>query len=203
MMHKGGRRWLRAVMVFGTALSSCLWVFSGPAQAQGIPLAGGSFFLIKPMHANGTRCLDVSNASGEDGTPVVSARCWGGSNQLWTTRLRGAGYEIAPLHSSYLNMCLAVSHFHMWNERASVVQEKCSGRNNQIWRFFSVDNGAEVNVRRPAVGQFVEFRSVVSGKCMDVAHMSLAHGAPVVQAGCWNGANQRWVVTALTNEGGG
>jgi hypothetical protein len=30
------------------------------------------------------------------------------------------------------------------------------------------------------------------GKCLDVAHMSIAHGAPVIQGDCWDGANQRW-----------
>ena len=31
-----------------------------------------------------------------------------------------------------------------------------------------------------------------SGKCLDVAHMSTAHTANVIQGTCWRGYNQQW-----------
>ncbi|WP_416371250.1 RICIN domain-containing protein [Streptomyces sp. MB09-01] len=65
----------------------------------------------------------------------------------------------------------------------------------QAWRFVTVTDGREVNVDRPQVGQFVQVRSVVSGKCMDVAHASGDHGTAVIQANCWDGQNERWAVT--------
>ncbi len=47
--------------------------------------------------------------------------------------------------------------------------------------------------RVPAIGRLVEIRpSHVSNMCLDVAHLSIAHGADVIQARCWTGPNQQW-----------
>ncbi|TDB82225.1 hypothetical protein E1091_18780, partial [Micromonospora fluostatini] len=46
---------------------------------------------------------------------------------------------------------------------------------------------------------YYETRPQHSGKCLDVAHASNAHGASVVQGDCWGGTNQHWRFVNLGN----
>ena len=60
--------------------------------------------------------------------------------------------------------------------------------------------GAALTGAAPA--QAVDYFKVVaehSRKCLDVRHASVAHGAPVIQGDCWNGANQLWRLVRMDN----
>jgi hypothetical protein len=58
----------------------------------------------------------------------------------------------------------------------------------------ALDGAAEAPVLRAGVppGQYYELIAIHSLKCVDVANASVAHAAPVVQATCWGGGNQKW-----------
>ena len=44
----------------------------------------------------------------------------------------------------------------------------------------------------PAAAPFVEIRSDMNHKCLDIHEFNNANGAQVVMWDCWGGANQRW-----------
>jgi hypothetical protein len=51
-----------------------------------------------------------------------------------------------------------------------------------------------------AAEKYYEIVALHSRKCVDVANASVAHAAPIVQANCWGGGNQKW---RLKDLGGG
>ncbi|MFF8847563.1 RICIN domain-containing protein [Streptomyces sp. NPDC015127] len=183
------RRTARAAAILGTALASALWGFTGPAQAAEV--LDGVHYLIKPDHARGTMCLDVANQSTALGADVIQATCWNGWNQQWRIeRVAGDYFVIRARHSG---KCLDVAYA-SYSHGADVIQADCRGTTNQQWRFMVETNGYAQVVPggKPQVGQLVQIRPRHSNKCLDVADLSIAHGANVLQGTCWNGPNQLW-----------
>ncbi|MFG2296987.1 RICIN domain-containing protein [Streptomyces sp. NPDC048603] len=183
------RRTARAAAVFGTALAGALWGLTGPARAAEV--LDGAHYMIKPDHARGAMCLDVANMSTAHGADVLQGSCWNGWNQQWRIeRLSGDWFLIRARHS---NKCLDVADA-SYSHGADVVQADCWGGTNQQWRFVVETNGYPQVVPggKPQVGQPVQIRARHSNKCLDVANLSIAHGANVLQGTCWNGPNQLW-----------
>ena len=84
----------------------------------------------------------------------------------------------------YSGLCLDVAHAspaHL----ARVIHGRCPGAGgyNQQWRRAATDSG------------YFRYhpRHTGPGKCLDVAHLSIAHNVPVIQGDCWSpGHNQQW-----------
>lgn len=130
-------------------------------------------------------CLDVKGHLIAHGTPVVQATCRKTNNQLWWVHPKGDGfYEISADHSG---RCLDVAH-QSKAQAAPVVQADCWSGPNQLW---SLRPAGSTDPARIKEG-FYQLVAKHSGMCLDVAHLSIAHAAPVIQAKCWDGPNQHW-----------
>jgi hypothetical protein len=80
-------------------------------------------------------------------------------------------------------------------DRANVQQFGCNGSDAQRWVVSNVVQAGVNGIQN----NLYEIRSVVSGKCLDVADSKTADGTNVQQFGC-NGSNaQRWAITWLGN----
>lgn len=147
-------------------------------------MAADEFFELVALHSK--KCVDVANASVAHAAAVVQANCWGGGNQKWRFNDVGNGYyNIIAQHSG---KCLDVANASV-ADAAAVVQGRCWNGGNQKWRLKQVGSEGGINI--------YEIIAQHSGKCLDVAHASLAHAASVVQARCWGGANQRFLVRPI------
>ncbi|MGV9642407.1 endo-1,4-beta-xylanase [Streptomyces sp. NPDC003514] len=113
------------------------------------------------------RCLDVPNASTNDGTGVQLYDCHSNSNQQWAVTDSG---EIRV----YGNKCLDAAGT---GNGAKVQIYSCWGGDNQKWRLNS--DGSIVGVQ--------------SGRCLDAA--GSGNGAQIQIYSCSGGSNQRWTLT--------
>ena len=78
---------------------------------------------------------------------------------------------------------------------ADVIQGRCSGATNQMWKFVAEDDIYNRTALEPAERGRYRVVAIHSGKCLDVAGMSRSHTADVIQGTCWNpGYNQRWTL---------
>ncbi|WP_238360460.1 polysaccharide deacetylase family protein [Micromonospora fiedleri] len=114
------------------------------------------------------RCIDVPNASQNNGTRVQLYDCHGQTNQAWT-------YTSDKQLRVYGNMCLDAAGS---GNGAAVQIYTCHGQSNQQWNVNS--NGTISNVQ--------------SGRCLDA--WSTANGAQVQLYDCHGGTNQRFSLVA-------
>lgn len=92
-------------------------------------------FEMRSIHHDNDKCLDVQQASTNDGQNVYVWPCHDGNNQRWTLAPRDGGFELSPVHSSNdaNKMCLDTQG-HMF--RANALQSKCSsGDKFQVFEF--------------------------------------------------------------------
>jgi hypothetical protein len=183
------RRTARAAAALGAALTTVLWGATSPAHA--VEVLEGLHYLVKPDHARGTMCLDVANQSTAHGADVIQGSCWSGWNQQW--RIEWVGGDYFQIKARHSGKCLDVAYA-SYSHGADVIQAECLGRPNQQWRFMTEVNGKRQVVPggRPQVNQLVQIHARHSDMCLDVANLSIAHGANVLQGTCWNGPNQLW-----------
>ncbi|WP_329048675.1 non-reducing end alpha-L-arabinofuranosidase family hydrolase [Amycolatopsis sp. NBC_01488] len=120
------------------------------------------------------RCLDVSNASQNDGSSVQVYDCSGGANQQWTSTDSG---ELRVYGGKCLDVpagaTTAGTRLQIWT---------CHGGANQQWR---------VNADGTVVG-------VQSGLCLDVTGAGTANGTAVELWTCTGGSNQKWTGLSTT-----
>jgi len=127
---------------------------------------GGSSGVLRGV-ASG-RCLDVPNASQNDGTLLQIWDCNGGTNQQWTQtsanelRVYGSKCLDVPGHAT-----TAGTRVEIWT---------CNGGTNQQWR---------LNADGSVAG-------VESGLCLDVTGQGTANGTAVELWTCNGGSNQKW-----------
>ncbi|MEU6024569.1 polysaccharide deacetylase family protein [Micromonospora sp. NPDC047134] len=114
------------------------------------------------------RCIDVPNASQNNGTRVQLYDCHGQTNQAWT-------YTSDKQLRVYGTMCLDAAGS---GNGAAVQIYACHGQGNQQWNVNS--NGTISNVQ--------------SGRCLDA--WSTANGAQVQLYDCHGGTNQRFSLVA-------
>ncbi|QLJ03432.1 RICIN domain-containing protein [Streptomyces sp. NEAU-sy36] len=114
------------------------------------------------------RCLDVPNASQDNGTYLQIYDCQGQANQQWTLT---DGNQLTV----YGDKCLDVPG-HATTAGTRVQIWSCSGGANQQWR---------VNSDGTIVG-------VESGLCLDVTGSGTANGTAVEIWTCNGGSNQKW-----------
>jgi len=110
------------------------------------------------------RCVDVPNASHNNGTRVQLYDCNGQSNQAWT-------YTSSRQLQVYGNMCLDAAGT---GNGAAVQIYSCNGQSNQQWNVNS--NGT--------------ISGAQSGRCLDV--WGTGNGQQIQLYDCWGGANQRF-----------
>jgi hypothetical protein len=155
---------------------------------------GHSYSLLQPQHTQG-KCLDVAHESTAHLANVLQGYCTGRWNQQWYLIPTDTEYRYFEIHARHSGKCLDVAHASQAHG-ADVIQAWCSGRANQQWKFVAendVRGHGAPPIARPWGDGTYRIVARHSGKCLDVAHMSGAHAADVVQANCWNpGANQRW-----------
>ncbi|WP_255956091.1 RICIN domain-containing protein, partial [Streptomyces odontomachi] len=169
-MHRArfNRRRLSAVLTSAVAVLVALaaMLVANPAQAASTGTLTG---------AGSGRCLDVSDASQEDGAALQIWDCSGGSNQQWTL-------TDSNQLTVYGNKCLDVPD-HATTAGTTLQIWACSGGANQQWR---------VNSDGTIVG-------VESGLCLDVTGAATANGTAVELWTCNGGSNQKW--TGLSGSG--
>jgi hypothetical protein len=115
------------------------------------------------------KCLDVANASHDNGAFVQQYGCYATANQNWTfTSLDNGYYKVSADHSG---MCLDVANASQadgWR----VQQWGCYDTPNQEWKLVQRPNGYFTLVARH------------SGKCLEVSEGNIYNGAGVVQQKC-------------------
>ena len=120
-------RLTRFAIVLSAVAASLLAV--GAQAAEAAP-ASYRYYQIVARHSGS--CLDVEQASLQDGANVSQYHCWGGTNQQWYLRPVGSGYyEVIARHSG---KCLDVEQASL-QDGANVSQYHCWGGTNQDWRF--------------------------------------------------------------------
>jgi hypothetical protein len=130
------------------------------------------------------------------GANVIQGNCSHKSNQQWWLRPspKGNFYEVVAVHSS---MCLDVANGSTVHA-ANVIQGKCSGGKNQQWRLVALLTDDAVDGpdnKIPQGGVNYRLKARHSDGCLDVAHVSIAHAADVIQGRCWGpGYNQQWTL---------
>jgi hypothetical protein len=129
------------------------------------------------------KCLEVFNASLDDGANVQQANCSNCSSQLWKLEHIGDGYyKISANHSG---KCLAVFNASL-DDGANVQQNEYTGNDSQLWKLEAVGKG------------LFKISAKHSGKSLE-AFNSTADGANVYQADYWGHDNQLWKLEPVEN----
>jgi len=115
-----------------------------------------------------SRCVDVPNATQNDGTQVALWDCNGGGNQSWTSNTSGA-------LTVYGDKCLDVRSAGTADGTPVQIYD-CNGTGAQQWSLHS--DGTVVNTN--------------SGKCLDATGHGTANGTLLEIWTCNGGANQKW-----------
>ena len=111
----------------------------------------------------GSKCLDVSGASSENGSALIQWQCHGGDNQVWSIEPADDGYSRVVAGNS--GKCLDVSGVST-EDGAPVLQWQCHSGANQQWRVEPVGDGYRFIARH-------------SGKCLDVPGWSTDDGIAI------------------------
>ncbi|GAB3444693.1 endo-1,4-beta-xylanase [Actinophytocola sediminis] len=114
------------------------------------------------------RCVDVPNATTNNGTQVQLWDCHGQSNQLWS-------YTSSNELTVYGSKCLGASGRGTTNGTAVVIWD-CDGDSNQQWNLNA--NGTITNAQ--------------SGLCLDAVGSGTANGTRIQLYSCTAGTNQQW-----------
>lgn len=100
------------------------------------------------------------------------------------------GTTSAPAHASYYQianygsgLCAGIRSWELYNNGATVVQQRCTGAPEQLW--------ADV----PLGGGYHRFVNGRSGMCMDVRDGQNADWTPVQQWACANYNGMSWLAT--------
>ena len=137
-------------------------------------------------------------------TPVVSAdrRRRSRTRRRWFARAPGAApaaesqyYAIYAQHSLKCldNFSMSRSDRQFLEVAQSSCRGKCGQRPwKQQWRF---EQGPKIGGRSGSSRDDYYYYVINRqwGKCLDVAHKSVGHAAPVVQATCHGGSDQQWL----------
>jgi endo-1,4-beta-xylanase len=116
--------------------------------------------------AQSGRCVDVPNASQNNGTRVQLYDCHGQANQAWT-------HTASRQLTVYGSMCLDAAGS---GNSSAVRIYSCNGQANQQWN---------VNANGTITG-------VQSGLCLDAVGSGTANGTQLHLWACHGGANQQW-----------
>jgi len=136
-------------------------------------LEDGSWVKIVPAHSS--KCLDVENASMNNGARVQQWDCWNGANQWFRAQMHS--YNSWSFVAGHSGKCLQVEGSANWNG-ANLQQSDCTGGPSQLFRLEYV------------IGVQYRMRPETSSRCLDVSNYSWSNGAQVVLWECNIGNNQ-------------
>jgi microsomal dipeptidase-like Zn-dependent dipeptidase len=122
------------------------------------------------------RCLNIKNASFEEGADVEQKTCDSGTSQLW--QVRSLSSDEVAISNVNSDKCLAIAKG-TTSKGARAVQQNCGGRTNQTW-----------NLKR--VGNTFQMMPSQSILCLEVANQSRKDGARIRLADCSGASNQLW-----------
>jgi hypothetical protein len=143
-----------------------------PAQFDNLSITPGTGGGTNPttfrlVGAGSGRCLDVPNASQNNGTQLTIWDCHTGSNQQWSSN--------SGQLQVYGSKCLDAYGQGRTNGTRVIIWD-CNGGTNQQW----------------TLGSDGTVRGVQSGLCLDVSGQATANGSVVQLWSCTGGSNQRW-----------
>lgn len=177
--HTTGLSRLLATLAVAAA---AVLVAATPARADTFGVFELSPRHVAPPGQRSSMCLDVAHQSTAHLAPVIQGTCWGGPNQRWW--FENISNDIWEIHPTHSDKCLDVAH-QSQRHGAPVIQGDCWGGPNQRWRQVGGNAVFSFQPQHIAAGQ--------PAMCLDVAHNSGAHRAPIVQARCSGGLNQSWL----------
>ena len=119
---------------------------------------------------NSQLCLDVPEASGEDGVELVQWDCADVPNQRFAFRPVEGVEDTFFVVSEASDKCLTVADSSLENG-ARVQQARCDDAENQQFALQPLDQGFRLT-------------ALHSGKCLDISEVSLDAGAPLQQYSC-------------------
>lgn len=152
------------------------------AAQNPVPVDTNSYYHIVAQHSG--KCLDVSNASYNNGAYLMQYWCHDGGNQKFRFSPLGNGYyNIITGHS---NKCVDVNGASLSNG-AQIIQHDCHGGTNQQWLLSSDGAGGLI------------LRARNSGKVMDINGASYSDGAYLIQHDLHGGANQKFQLSVTSS----
>lgn len=138
---------------------------------------GSQYTYYEVVARHSDKCLDVFDASTQNGAKVIQWPCIGDTNQQWQIIPIGDGYyKLIARHS---NRVLSVQSAGTANG-ALVVQSTDTGTAHMQWRILDVGGG------------YVRIMARHSGRALDVANGSTADGTQVIQWDYVGASNQQW-----------
>jgi hypothetical protein len=167
-------------IIRGTGFGSIL-LFAAVGLLAGLPARAAHAWGYE-MHAqHSDKCLDVDNASTDDGANVKQWSCANVDQQKWNIVFAGTfnGEDYYEVRAEHSGKCLDVDNAST-ADGANVKQWSCVGVPQQRWKLVWVGGG------------YFELRAQHSGKCLDVDNASTADGANVKQWSCVGVPQQRW-----------
>jgi Ricin-type beta-trefoil lectin domain len=138
--------------------------FAGASSADTVTAAATP--IVSGYHR--TVCVDDSDGSSANDTPVVLDSCTGSAQQDWTVEDDGTLQINGKCMDIYRDEKTNNAPVELWT---------CTGGANQQWQ---ASNGTLVNP--------------VSGKCLDDPRFNTADGTQLELYTCNGGANQQWVL---------
>lgn len=161
---------MRKVMIGATGftLVATSVLFSSPTAS-----AGPETIIIQ--NDNSGKCMAVPN-SNVNGTTVIQSDC--SSNYVFWDfqRVSGGNGDRVTLTNSNTGYCLAIGSSSKV-VGAAAIQWTCTGKNDQIWIWDSINR----------------LRNVNSDLCLAVPNSSTANGTKLVQWTCSLNYDQRWL----------
>jgi hypothetical protein len=151
------------------------YLSGGDGETGGQPIPGS---WVNIVSKNSGKCLDVAGISSAPATPLQQWTCWGGDNQKFQFTPVPGGYEITAKNSE---LQLDVNGGPGATQNGvPIIQWPYWGGSNEIWQVNPTGEG------------YFSIVALNSGKCLDVAGISVYDGAAVQQWTCWGGDNQKW-----------
>ncbi len=132
-------------------------------------------FKISAKHSH--KCLEVDNASMEDGANIQQSTYADLENQLWDLEFFEEGYY--KIISKNSGKCLEVFNAST-DDGANVQQSNISYHDNQLWRFEPVSEG------------YYNIIAKHSGKCLEVFNEDTEDGGNIQQNDYWSLGHQLW-----------
>jgi aryl-phospho-beta-D-glucosidase BglC (GH1 family) len=167
---------------------ACTAERTGPDRLGSVAQAAEpDVYHLQALHSG--LCLEVANASSENGANVQQSSCTDADNQKWKLVPRADGsYRLRAEHSG---KCL-VARGKPGDSGDNIQQGRCRFRRSK-WRLLE---GAE------AEDDIVQLQSKKSDLCADVEGGSGSEGANVLQWDCHTGDNQRFRLLPEGGQGG-
>ncbi|WP_412538020.1 RICIN domain-containing protein [Longispora sp. K20-0274] len=163
--------------MLGTGVTGCTPGQTEPGKKWDLTFHAGAGGPWTYANANSGKCIDMPNFASGNGVHADQWTCDGGSNQKWTQRVRGAGFEIVNLSSG---KCLEMPNF---NTTAGYPADQwtCDGGSNQLWfeRFNTTT-------------KMYSYANVYSGMCLELPNWNTTNGTAIDQWPCDGGTNQGW-----------